>query len=144
MDFVVKRLHISLCFHSYGNRDILHVTLIISFLPSIAATNDKKEIRIYVCDSKHDILLESRGMNLFIEILETKSQPLSYEAIFAVWLVVNYKFLCCGPHGLLLQVSKAMFCDHSQACIDMSIKLARLHSTHADFCFTDILKLKFI
>lgn len=111
-------------------------------VPSIAAT--KLEIKSYFYDSEHDILLESRGMNLFIEILETKSQPLSYEAIFAVWLVVNYKFLCCGPHGLLLQVSKAMFCDHSQACIDMSIKLARLHSTHADFCFTDILKLKFI
>lgn len=108
MDFVVKRLHISLCFHSYGNRDILHVTWIISFLPSIAATNDKKEIRIYVCDSKHDILLESREMNLFIEILGTKSQPLSYEAILAVWLVVNYRLLCNGPQSLL-QVPKASF-----------------------------------
>lgn len=138
-DFIVRRLHRSLCFHSYRNRDILHVILTISLFPAT-----KLEIKSQFYDSKHDILLESRGMNLFIEILETKSQPLSYEAIFAVWLVVNYKFLCCGPHGLLLQVSKAMFCDHSQACIDMSIKLARLHSTHADFCFTDILKLKFI
>lgn len=76
--------------------------------PSIAATNDEKEIRIYVYDSKHDILLESREMNLFIEILGTKSQPLSYEAILAVWLVVNYRLLCNGPQSLL-QVPKASF-----------------------------------
>lgn len=94
-------------------------------------------------------MLESTGKNLCIEILGTKSQPHSYEAILAVWLVVNYKFVCCGPHESLLQVPKARFCDRAGACIDMyemelSIKLVRLHSTHADFCFTDILKLKFI
>lgn len=73
MDFVVKRLYILLCFYFYGNRDILYVVWIIFFLFSIVVINDKKEIRIYVCDSKYDILLESREMNLFIEILGIKS-----------------------------------------------------------------------
>lgn len=33
----------------------------------------KLEIKSYFYDSEYDILLESRGMNLFIEILEIKS-----------------------------------------------------------------------
>lgn len=48
----------------------------------IAATI--KEIEIYFYDSKYDILLDSRGMNVFIDILGTKSQPLNYEATLAV------------------------------------------------------------
>lgn len=116
-------------------------------VPSIAPT--KKEIKIYFYDSKRDILLESRWKNLCIEILGIKRQPHSYKAILAVWLVVNYKFLCYGPHESLLQVPKARFCYRAGACIDMyemelSIKLVRLHSTRADFRFTDILKLEFI
>lgn len=85
-------------------------------VPSIAAT--KMEIKIYFYDSKHDILL-GRGKNLFIEISETEIQPPNYKAILAMWLVVNYKFLCSGPPELLLKVPKARFCEHAVSCIDM-------------------------
>lgn len=111
-DFVVRRLHRSLCFHSYRNRDILDYSLV----HSIAAT--KMEIKIYVYDSKHDALL-GRGKNLLIEISETEVQLLNYKAILAMWLVVNYKFLCSGPHEKLLKVPKARFCEHAVSCVDM-------------------------
>lgn len=62
----------------------IHLTCNLDYflVPSIVPT--KMDIKIYFYDSKHDILLENRGMNLFIEILGTKSQPFSYEAILAV------------------------------------------------------------
>lgn len=86
-----------------------------SLVPSIAAT--KMEIKIYFYDSKHDTLL-GRGKNLLIEISETEVQLLNYKAILAMWLVVNYKFLCSGPHEKLLKVPKARFCEHAVSCID--------------------------
>lgn len=34
-----------------------------------------------------------------------------------MWLVVNYKFLCSGPHEKLLTVPKASFCEHALTCM---------------------------
>jgi hypothetical protein len=86
-------------------------------IPCLAAT--KKELKIYFYDCKHDILLESRGMNLFIEIRGSRSQPLNFEAIIAAWLVLNYKFLCSGPHESLLQAPKANFFKHAESCLEI-------------------------
>lgn len=89
---------------------------------------------------------------MFIEISETEIQPPNYKAILAMWLVVNYKFMCSGPPELLLKVPKARFCEHAVSCIDMYEKELRKnleknaisHSTVADYSFIDILKPIFI
>lgn len=47
-----------------------------------------------------------------------------------MWLVVNYKFLCSGPHEKLLKVPKARFCEHAVSCIDMYEK--ELYKTMLD------------
>lgn len=83
----------------------------------IAATF--KEIEIYFYDSNYDILLDSRGMNCSLIFWEQKVNHSTTKATLAVWLVVNYRFLCSGPHKSLLQVPKARFCEHAWSCIDI-------------------------
>lgn len=83
----------------------------------IAATF--KEIEIYFYDSNYDILLDSRGMNCSLIFWEQKVNHSTTKATLAEWLVVNYRFLCSGPHKSLLQVPKARFCEHAWSCIDI-------------------------
>lgn len=117
VDFAFRLLHRSLCFLFNKNRDIL--TWIIFLFP---VQQQVKRKSIFFYDSKHDILLESRGMNkvLFIDIPGQKSRPLDYEAT-CISAVVNYTFLCSDPHESFLQVPRVMFCEHGHALTCMRL-----------------------
>lgn len=73
-------------------------------IPYILASN--KEIQFFFYDAKNDILLQSRDFKFFIM---GKGKLLSYQAIIASWLVLNYKFLCSGPTQNILKSPKADF-----------------------------------
>lgn len=59
-------------------------------------------------------------MNLFIDFPGTKSSTTRLsEATVAVWLVVNYRFVCSGLHKPLLKVLEVRFCEHAGSCNDI-------------------------
>ncbi|XP_048744818.2 uncharacterized protein LOC125657928 isoform X2 [Ostrea edulis] len=124
-----------------------HPSLENFLIPCMAAT--KKELKIYFYDCKYDILLESRGIPLLVEIPGSNSQPLNFEAIIAAWLVLNYKYLCSGPFDSLLKAPKANFFKHAEPCLEIYEKeLLYQHvgeqTTILDYGFLDITKPKFV
>jgi hypothetical protein len=125
----------------------MHPHLENFLIPCLAAS--RKEIKIYFYDSKHDILLESRGIPLLVNIPGLKCKPLNFEAILAAWMVLNYKFLCSGPHESLLQAPKANFFKKAESCLkiyenELSFKNVGSQLTFADYDYIDIMKPKFV
>ncbi|XP_061185337.1 uncharacterized protein LOC133193418 [Saccostrea echinata] len=115
-------------------------------IPCMAAT--RKEIKIYFYDSKHDILLESRGIKLLVEIPGSRCQ-VNYEAILAAWLVLNYKYLCSGPHESLFEAPKANFFSLASSSLemyekDLAFKNVVAVNAFVDYDFIDITKPKFV
>ncbi|XP_062576069.1 uncharacterized protein LOC134237946 [Saccostrea cucullata] len=123
-----------------------HPNLDNFLIPCMAAT--RNELKIYFYDCKHDILLESRSINLLVEIPGSRCQ-VNYEAVLAAWLVLNYKFLCSGPPESLLEAPKANFFSLASSSLemyekDLAFKNVVAMNTFADYDFIDITKPKFV
>ncbi|XP_060607245.1 uncharacterized protein LOC132759485 [Ruditapes philippinarum] len=66
-------------------------------IPTIGIS--KEDILFYLYDPDHDILLESPPFNLF---LKGSGKPcLSYAAVLALWLTINYPYFCTGITNLM-------------------------------------------
>lgn len=74
--------------------------------PTVGINRTKVIFHFY--DSEHDILLKSRVFPIF------ERKKLNYDAILAIWLVVNYKYLCSGStKEIRNEAKKANFFQHS-------------------------------
>jgi hypothetical protein len=66
-------------------------------IPTIGIS--KEDILFYLYDPDHYILLESPPFNLF---LKGSGKPcLSYAAVLALWLTINYPYFCTGITNLM-------------------------------------------
>ncbi|XP_045191567.2 uncharacterized protein LOC128545868 [Mercenaria mercenaria] len=74
-------------------------------IPSILASC--KGVQFFFYDSRNDILLESRPFEFFYP--DSEEKLLNYQAVIAIWLVLNYKYLCSGPTKSILDAPKANF-----------------------------------
>lgn len=81
-------------------------------IPCIGIT--RHQIIFIFYDSSNDLLLEGPRHDLVLV-----DGSVNYEAVIAVWLVMNYKFYCSGPTSSMLNAPKSNFYKHAKEQLEL-------------------------